>query len=194
MPTAEARVTTERASRYLVQLCRHATQMGHGLPTRSPHLGSERPKNIQAEWSETRGTITVDRGSCVLEATPEALTLRIEAEDEDGLQRLQTILTRNLTRMGRRDSLGVEWNRMDTTAETAPAAKATPRRGRHTVLGLTLAAVLAVGVHVGLAAGILAIPQWAGLGADVVLVAVLMKIALVATHLWRRRRSAAKAR
>ncbi|MGV9382903.1 DUF2218 domain-containing protein [Nonomuraea sp. NPDC003707] len=198
MPTAEARVTTERAGRYLVQLCRHATQMGHGFPAhpgRDRHTGSERPKNVQAEWSETSGTITVDRGSCVLEATPEALTLRIEAEDEDGLQRLQTLLTRNITRMGRRDGLAVDWNRTDANAGTAPAvAKAAPRRSRHTVLGLTVAAVLAVGVHVGLAAGILAIPHWAGLGADVVLVALLVKAALVATHVWRRRRPSAKAR
>ncbi|MEU6789588.1 DUF2218 domain-containing protein [Nonomuraea angiospora] len=195
MPTAEARVATERAGRYLVQLCRHATQMSHGFPGRGRHMGGERPKNIQAEWSETSGTITVDQGSCVLEATPEALTLRIEAADEDGLQRLQTLLTRNITRMGRRDSLTVDWTRTDANAETAPAATATPRRGRHTVLGLTLAAVLAVGVHVGLAAGVLAIPQWAGLGADVVLVALLVKAALVATHVWRRRhRPSAKAR
>ncbi|MEV6041146.1 DUF2218 domain-containing protein [Nonomuraea sp. NPDC052116] len=198
MPTAEARVATERAGRYLAQLCRHATQMGHGFPAhpgRDRHMGSERPKNVQAEWSETSGTITVDGGSCVLEATAEALTLRIEAEDEDGLQRLQTLLTRNITRMGRRDSLAVDWSRTDANAGTAPAvAKATPRRGRHTVLGLTVAALVAVGVHVGLAAGVLAIPHWAGLGADVVLVALLVKAALVATHVWRRRRPSAKAR
>ncbi|KUL47006.1 hypothetical protein ADL12_00760 [Streptomyces regalis] len=29
MPNAEARVVTDRASRYLVQLCRHAGRMGH---------------------------------------------------------------------------------------------------------------------------------------------------------------------
>ncbi|MBB5783449.1 DUF2218 domain-containing protein [Nonomuraea jabiensis] len=156
-------------------------------------MGSERPENIQAEWSDTSGTITVDGGSCVLEATPEALTLRIEAEDEDGMQRLQTLLTRNITRMGRRDSLAVAWNRTDANAETAPAtgtARVAKARGRHTVLGLALVAVLAVGVHVGLAAGILAIPHWAGLGADVVLVALLVKVGLVATHVWRRRPSA----
>ncbi|MDX3101920.1 DUF2218 domain-containing protein [Nonomuraea angiospora] len=199
MPTAEARVATERASRYLVQLCRHATQLGHGFPAhpgRNRHMDSERPKNIQAEWSETSGTITVDWGSCVLKATPEALTLSIEAEDEDRLRRLQTLLTRNITRMGRRDNLAVDWNRTDVNAETAPTIgtapgeKATPRRGRHTVVGLTMAALVAVGVHVGLAAGILTIPHWAGVGADVVLVALLVKAALVATHVWRRRPSA----
>ncbi|MFI7127849.1 DUF2218 domain-containing protein [Nonomuraea sp. NPDC050153] len=195
MPTAEAHVTTDRAGRYLVQLCRHATQMGHGLPAhpgRRPHPGGERPKDIKAEYSETEGTITVDGATCFLRATPTALTVRVEAGDQDGLQRVQTLVTRNITRMGRRDNLTVDWSGPGATVGAAIVNPA-PRRRRHAVLGLTLAAVLAVAVHVGLAAGLLAIPRWAGLGADVVLVAVLVKAALVATHLWRRRRSAAKA-
>ncbi|GAA3235720.1 DUF2218 domain-containing protein [Nonomuraea helvata] len=193
MPSAEAHVTTDRAGRYLAQLCRHAAQMGHGFPAhpgRGSHTGGERPKDVKAEWSDTEGTITVDGATCFLRATPHDLTLRVEAADEDGLQRAQALLTRNITRMGRRDNLTVDWDRPGATAGAAVTDPA-PRR-RHIVLGLTLAAVLAVVVHVGLAAGILAIPQWAGLGADVVLVAVLAKAALVATHLWRRRRSTAK--
>ncbi|MEV0236300.1 DUF2218 domain-containing protein [Nonomuraea sp. NPDC050786] len=194
MPSAEAHVTTDRAGRYLVQLCRHAAQMGHGLPAhpgRGSHTGGERPKDIKADWSETEGTITVDGATCFLRATPHHLTLRVEAEDEERLQRAQALVTRNIIRMGRRDNLTVSWDRPGATADAAVTDPA-PRR-RHTVLGLTLAAVLAVAVHVGLAAGILAIPQWAGLGADVVLAAVLVKAALVATHFWRRRRSTAKA-
>ncbi|WP_433436586.1 DUF2218 domain-containing protein [Nonomuraea sp. CA-141351] len=195
MPTVEAHITTDRAGRYLVQLCRHAAQMGHGFPThpgRGPHMGGERPKDIKAEWSETEGTITADGATCFLQAAPGVLTLRIEAEDEDRLQRVQALVTRNLTRMGRRDNLTVDWSRPSGTSD-ATVTNPAPRRGRHTVLGLTLAAVLAVAVHVALAAGILAIPQWAGLGADVVLVAVLVKVAFVAAHVWRRRRSSTKA-
>ncbi|MEV1176610.1 DUF2218 domain-containing protein, partial [Nonomuraea sp. NPDC049784] len=169
MPTAEAHITTDRAGRYLVQLCRHASQMGHGFPAHpGPHAGGERPRNVQANWSETDGTITLDWGTCTLHATPETLTLRVEAEDEDRLQRAQALLTKNITRMGRRDDLTVDWHRPDGT--TGPAsATAPPRRRRHTALGLTLAAILAIAVHAGLAAGVLTIPQWTGLGADVVL-------------------------
>ncbi|MFG1706547.1 DUF2218 domain-containing protein [Nonomuraea sp. M3C6] len=195
MPTAEARVTTERASRYLVQLCRHAGQMGHGFPAhpgRGPHMGGERPKNVKAEWSETDGTITVDGGTCVLRATPEALTLRIEAQDEDQMQRIQAVLTRNLTRMSRRDNLTVDWSRPDATIGATPAT-VPPRRGRHTVLGLTVAGILVVAVHVGLVAGVLTLPQWASLSANVILVGVLVKAALIAAHVWRRRRASAKA-
>ncbi|MEV4014265.1 DUF2218 domain-containing protein [Nonomuraea angiospora] len=197
MPTAEVHVTTDRADRYLVQLCRHASQMGHGFPNhanRGPHTNGQRPEQIKAEWSETDGTISLDWGTCTLRATPEALTLRVEAVDEDRLQRIQALLTRNITRMGRRDGLTVDWRRPDgTTSEVS----ATPRRRRHTAVGLALAAALAVAVHVGLAAGVLTIPQWASLGADgvlaIILVMVLAKVVLIAAHL-RRRRTRSKAR
>ncbi|TMR88409.1 DUF2218 domain-containing protein [Nonomuraea basaltis] len=144
MPTTEARVTTERAGRYLVQLCRHAGQMGHGFPAhpgRGPHMGGERPKNIKADWSETDGTITVDGGTCVLHATPEALTLRVEAEDEERLQRIQALVTRNLTRMGRRDDLTVDWTRPGPASEpVAKVVEPVPHRGgRRALLGLVVA-------------------------------------------------------
>ncbi|MEV4113458.1 DUF2218 domain-containing protein [Nonomuraea sp. NPDC049695] len=197
MPTAEAHITTDRASRYLVQLCRHAGQMGHGFPThanRGPHMGGERPRNVEAEWSETDGTISLDWGTCTLRATPEALTLHVEAVDEERLQRIKALLTRNIARMGRRDDLTVDWHGPDGTTGDVPAP---PGRRRHTALVLTSAAVLAVALHVGLAAGVLTVPHWAGLGADavlgIVLVMVLAKGVLVAAHL-RRRRASSRAR
>ncbi|NUP02353.1 MAG: DUF2218 domain-containing protein [Nonomuraea sp.] len=203
MPIAEARVRTERASRYLTQLCEHATKMGH-----RSHLGSRTP--VTADWSETEGTITLDGGTCALRATPHELTLRIEAADEDRLSRIRTLLTANVTRMGRRDNLAVSWDPPEPTHNLAvswdppeptppphnlavsrdrPEAAPPPRRGRYTVAGLALAGVLAVAVHAGLVAGVLTAPRWAGWGADVVLVAVVVKAALVAAHLWRRRQA-----
>ncbi|NUS07029.1 MAG: DUF2218 domain-containing protein [Nonomuraea sp.] len=190
MPIAEARVRTERASRYLTQLCEHATKMGH-----RSHLGSRTP--VTADWSETEGTITLDGGTCALRATPHELTLRIEAADEDRLSRIRTLLTANVTRMGRRDNLAVSWDPPEPTppphnlavSRDRPEAAPPPRRGRYTVAGLALAGVLAVAVHAGLVAGVLTVPRWAGWGADVVLVAVVVKAALVAAHLWRRRQA-----
>ncbi|MEV6157105.1 DUF2218 domain-containing protein [Nonomuraea sp. NPDC052129] len=195
MQRVEAHITTDRASRYLVQLCRHADQMSRGLPTGpghgpGPHMGGERPKSVKADWSETDGTINLDWGTCTLRATPEGLTVRVEAVDEDRLQRVQALLTRNITRMGRRDHLSVDWRRPDGTTSPVPAT-APPRRSRYLTLGLTLVAVLAVAVHVGLAAGVPAIPQWAGLGSDavlgIILVMALAKGVLITAHLRRRR-------
>ncbi|WP_433514344.1 DUF2218 domain-containing protein [Nonomuraea sp. CA-143628] len=199
MQRVEAHITTDRASRYLVQLCRHADQMGRGLPTgpgHGPHAGGERPKSVKADWSETDGTIDLDWGTCTLRATPEGLTVRVEAADEDRLQRVQALLTRNITRMGRRDHLSVDWRRPDGTTSPAPAPATAPsHRSRYLTLGLTLVAVLAVAVHAGLAAGVLAIPQWAGLGTDavlgIILVMALAKAVLITAHLRRRRRPSA---
>jgi hypothetical protein len=68
------------------------------------------------------------------------------------------------------------------------------RGGRHALLGLVTAAVLTVAVHAGLAAGVLAIPQWAALSVDAILLIVLVKVALIAAHVWRRHRAASRAR
>jgi hypothetical protein len=69
MLVAEGRVETERASRYLVQLCRHvhlAAQHNHGM-------------QAQVDWSVDRGMISFGWGRCTLRADPAALALRAEA-------------------------------------------------------------------------------------------------------------------
>ena len=57
MLTAEAQVETERPGRYLVQLCRHASQMGQHLRQRPrTHDGGDVPPEVQhVEWSDTYG-------------------------------------------------------------------------------------------------------------------------------------------
>jgi hypothetical protein len=121
MPTAEARVETSRASRYLVQLCRHASQMGqrrvHRIPdhaTGDNHMTM--PAHADAEWSDTYGKITVEWGTCTLAAAEDRLTLWIEADDEEKLQRIQDAVTRDLTRFSRRDPLTVERRPVEAAA------------------------------------------------------------------------------
>lgn len=85
MPTAEARVETERASRYLVQLCRHATRMGpHLRHRRRAHDGEDMqapPEVRHVEWSDTYGLVALSWGQWTMYASPDALTLRAEAAD-----------------------------------------------------------------------------------------------------------------
>jgi hypothetical protein len=66
MLIAEARVETERASRYLVQLCQHVDKLGRARPQMQAH----------AECSDDRGVISVGWGQCTLRALPGVLTLR----------------------------------------------------------------------------------------------------------------------
>jgi hypothetical protein len=63
------------------------------------------------EWSETAGTLTLNWGTCTMQAGPDTLTVRAEAANERDLQRIQDLITRNLERFGRRDHLRVTWQR-----------------------------------------------------------------------------------
>ncbi len=113
MLTAEARVETEHPSRYLVQLCRHAQQI-HRLHDRPRiHGGEEQPfpEVPHVEWSETRGIVSFGWGQCTMQAIAGTLTLRVEAADEQNLQRVQDIVAGDIERFGRRDHLTVKWQR-----------------------------------------------------------------------------------
>ena len=118
MLTAEARVATERASRYLVQLCKHAAAMGaaHGHGARA-HLHGRlvrREVQVQSDWFETHGTVTFDPwGRCTVTADTNTLVVRIEAADEQSLHRVQDVVARDLGRFGRRDELAVSWRRVE---------------------------------------------------------------------------------
>lgn len=120
MPSAEATLETEHPSRYLVQLCRHASTMGHATmhhPGRGRHAGGAqaRPDVLHADWSDTAGTLRLNWGQCTLRAGPGTLTLRVDAIDEDKLRAIQELLTANLERFGRRAHLTVTWQQQPET-------------------------------------------------------------------------------
>lgn len=116
MLTAEARIVTERPSRYLVQLCRHANSMGHRILRSHAGRAPVRPDVQHVEWSDTDGTITLSSGRCTVQAGPDTLTVRVEATSEEDLQRIQELIARNLERFGRRDHLKVRWQRPEAPA------------------------------------------------------------------------------
>lgn len=73
MLIGEARVETERSSRYLVQLCEHVSKVAQG------------PSQMDArvEWSEDRGSIEFGWGRCTLRAEPDVLNLRAGSKRGD---------------------------------------------------------------------------------------------------------------
>ena len=119
MLIAEARVETERPSRYLVQLCRHFSHNGrhlrHGLGTQP--IGDEQAHGdvrVRVEWSEAHGIVNFSPwGQCTMQATPNTLALRAEAPDQESLRRVQDLIAEHLARFGSRDQLKVSWQRLE---------------------------------------------------------------------------------
>jgi hypothetical protein len=106
---SRAHVDTERANRYLAQLCRHFSNL-----RRHESRMAKAPKRpdirVHVECSERHGTITFDDwGRCTMDASPEALTLSVEAPDEGQLRRVQGLVGEHVERFGKRDDLKVNW-------------------------------------------------------------------------------------
>lgn len=204
MPIAEARVETDRASRYLVQIARHAQQMGrHANYRPRAHSGGDThtpPEVRHAEWSDTHGTVRLSLGRWTMRATADTLTLRAEADNEEDLQRIQDLVAARLEKIGRRDRLAVNWQRLEATGlqpgepeqlEAPQPQDVSPHtRGakRHRSLGVVGGVVaLLVVAHLVLGGSVLAASRWLGWGVGaVVLVVVLAKVigigALAARH------------
>ncbi len=103
MPRIEARIRTDRAGRYLTQLCEHTARI-------SAHPGRHQQSAPRhAEHSGTEGIIEFDNGRCTLRATAEELILVAEADDQEHLRLMRDALTTRLRHIGRRDRLTLTW-------------------------------------------------------------------------------------
>src|SRR6266508_3280573 len=119
MLIAEARVQTERSSRYLVQLCRHVNRVAQMRPQTQAHV----------EWSDDRGVVNFGRDRCTLRADPGVLTLRAEAPDEESIHRLEQRVAVLLERFGRLDQLTVTWTLPEGAGEQLPGQPPRPTQG-----------------------------------------------------------------
>lgn len=111
MHSAEARVQTSGASRYLARLCQHAGKMRSHIGHRpGGHSDSGGPPEIRsAEWSDTSGYLVLSLGRCTLQATDGMLTIRAEASTPENLAQIQLLISRRLEGFGRRERLTVTW-------------------------------------------------------------------------------------
>jgi hypothetical protein len=112
MLTAETTIETPNASRYLVQLCGHATKMGHGLRRLHARSTHERPEVLDVDWSDTHGVLALSWGTCTLDADTVSLIVRIDAEDGEHLRRVQDLIAADLERFGKREQLFVAWQQV----------------------------------------------------------------------------------
>ncbi len=111
MLTANAVVPTDGANRHLTQLCRHAAKMRESrhLQMGSHDSGHMPPKMQRVECTDTQAIFTVEGGRCVIEATHVALTLRVEAADQNSLRRIQELVAHRVETIGSREGLKVSW-------------------------------------------------------------------------------------
>lgn len=125
MPASQAHVRTDRAGRYLAQLCNHGSKLGR-LALHQPrgHGDGAGPPAARGEHCDTDGVIDFGWGRCTLHATDQALVLTAEADDQQNLRRIQDGVARRLERMGRRDRLTVTWQRTPPDAASGECADA----------------------------------------------------------------------
>jgi hypothetical protein len=104
MLASTARVTTERPTTYLKQLCQHFADAGQR------HSGQEFE---EVAFDEREGSINfapVVSATCRLDARQEGvLTVEVGASDQAALDRVQRIVAKHLERFGQSDGLTVEW-------------------------------------------------------------------------------------
>lgn len=110
----EANVQTTQASEWLARICRQFQERAAA----HPELG------IEVASSETRGSVDFGWGRCTLQAGPEALNLRVEADQADDLERLQELVTRHIEHLGSSDQAAMLWS---SSGEPA-ASPRDPRR------------------------------------------------------------------
>jgi hypothetical protein len=93
MLKSEARVETVRASRYLAQLCKHFAH------------------KVEVTWDAETGDVMFPMGWCHLSASATHLTIECRAEQQEALERVQSIVDDHVVRFGWRERLTVDWSK-----------------------------------------------------------------------------------
>ena len=114
MVTAQTSVPTERAGRYLVQLCEHLQLIATGrIGAGGHHQPGKHPDGLpdvrHVEWTAQRGTVAFADGQVSFDATSQALSIRVEAPTAEALERIKTLVAQRIRTIGRRDQVTVSW-------------------------------------------------------------------------------------
>lgn len=202
MLTAEGYIKTDKSSRYMAQLCKHASGMGEHL-RHGPRMhadGQAVPTVEHVEWSDTNGIVRLNVGQWTMLATADGLTIRAAANDEASLGRIQNFVSGRIAKIGRRDALTVRWLPPEGSgdqpsdaagAAAAPAGQAAAGGGHRKIMIYSVTGLAALVLLVGALRAAQQLPAWV---APVIVAVVIVKIAaIVARRRMHLRRRAARA-
>ena len=92
MATATAHVPTENAAKYLQQLCKHWS------------------RKLDVELGENAGIVRFGQAAAHMEAKADGLTVRIDAEGDETLERMKGVVASHLDRFAFREApLKFDW-------------------------------------------------------------------------------------
>lgn len=112
MVASEGAVCTDRAERYVEQLCGHLDHLRH-VPAAS-HGQRSTPRILEpVQRDDGVATVAFDIGSLRMQATPGELRLLVEADEASDLDLLQALIAHRVTTIGRRDGLTITWQPVD---------------------------------------------------------------------------------
>ena len=86
---SEARIETDKASKYLKWVCGHFKI------------------KTQAEYDDTHGSVQFAFGNCEMQAQPDQLTMRVEAPDAEAFATLKEVVGGHLERFAHKDDVRV---------------------------------------------------------------------------------------
>jgi len=93
MLTATGSYTTENASKYLVQLCKHFAH------------------KIDVEYSDTSGSCSFPMGTATMQADGKKLLVNIKVSDEEALKQVQHVIDIHLVKFAFRENFqNMEWS------------------------------------------------------------------------------------
>lgn len=91
MLKSTATITTDYASKYLQQMCKHFQH------------------KVEAEWDTEAGTVHFPAGPCTMAAKDKTLIIHVTAENEEGLARSRDVIDRHLPNFAFREDLEITW-------------------------------------------------------------------------------------
>ena len=89
--TTSTTVTTEHASKYLQQLCKHFAH------------------KVSASYNAQKGEVTFPFGSCQMEAEGDVLTIHCQAQSDEELLQTKAVIESHLERFAWKEELKLTW-------------------------------------------------------------------------------------